>query len=136
MSRRRHLYFAAALLAVVACSRDDGGRAARLERRQFRVVMESKMRYLDRGIAHLAEASPGDSLRSGDVENLKRNQRVLRGRLASMDETSEAEWPALRDSLEYYYHGVRAQYEALSHDGARVEQTAADPSGGDGSAQR
>jgi hypothetical protein len=120
-----------------ACALDDVSKAVRENRRQFRVVMESKMRQLDRGIAHLNGASQSpDTVRVGDVANLKRNQQALRVMLASVDGASDAEWPALRDSLENCYHGVRSQYDALAHYGARVEQAVADSSGGDGSAQR
>jgi hypothetical protein len=137
MDRCRLALAVAALSVVGACARDDGGRATRQERRQFSVVMESKARQLDRGIAQLADAStPLDSVRAADVEQLKQSQRTLRERLSTVDSAPDSAWPALRDSLESYYRGVRLQYGALSHYDARVEQAVADSSGGDGSAQR
>lgn len=136
MDRCRLALAIAALSAVGACARDDGGRAVRQERRQFSVVMESKVRQLDRGIAQLADAStPLDSIRAADVEQLKHSQRTLRERLSAVNSAPDEAWPALRDSLESYYHGVRLRYGALSNYDARVEQAAADSSGGDGSAQ-
>lgn len=137
MDRCRLALAVAALSVAGACARDDGGRATRQERRQFSVVMEGKARQLDRGIAQLSDASaPIDSARAADVENLKQSQRTLRERLSAVDSAPDDAWPALRDSLESYYRGVRLQYGALSHYDARVEQAAADSSGGDGSAQR
>jgi hypothetical protein len=125
-----------ALSLVGACARDDGGRATRQERRQFSIVMASKVRQLDRGIAQLGDASaPLDSVRAANVETLKQSQQTLRERLASIDSAPDQAWPALRDSLESYYHGVRLQYGTLSHYDARVEQAVVDSSGGDGSAQ-
>ena len=137
MDRCRLALAIAALSVAGACTRDDGGRATRQERRQFSVVMESKARQLDRGIAQLADAStPLDSVRATDVENLKQSQRTLRARLSSVDSAPDSAWPALRDSLESYYRGVRLQYDTFSHYDARVEQAVVDSSGGDGSAQR
>lgn len=136
MGRCRLALAVAALSVAGACAPDDGGRAARQERRQFSVVMESKVRQLDRGIAQLSDASAEtDSARAADVEALKQSQRTLRERLASIDSAPDDAWPALRDSLESYYHGVRSKYGALSHYDARVEQADVDSSGGDESAQ-
>lgn len=105
-----------ATLALGACARDDAGRAARQERRQFQFVMESKLRQLDRGIAKLGDVTvQTDSIYVENVESLKDKQRVLREKLAAMDTVSEEEWPSLKDSVETTYHDVRAHYGALAH---------------------
>jgi hypothetical protein len=111
-------WIAACLVGVVmvggGCSADEESRVNREERRQFYVVMESKLRQIDRGINQLdSVTSEADSVYAGDVERLKDNGRTLRGRLAAMNSASNEEWPALRDSIETYYHGVRTQYATL-----------------------
>jgi hypothetical protein len=115
-----------------ACSRDEAARIKRQERRQFSIVMESKMRQLERGIAGLGDASTTmDSVFASEVENLKRNQQALRSRLAAMDAVPEREWPALRDSVETDYHVVREQYGALVHHESLAEPARVDSSTSD-----
>ncbi|HXV12956.1 MAG TPA: hypothetical protein VEC56_02000 [Candidatus Krumholzibacteria bacterium] len=115
-----------------ACSRDDAARLKRQERRQFSIVMESKMRQLDRGIASLGDTPTlTDSVFASEVEDLKRNQQALRSRLAAMSAVPEREWPALRDSVETDYHHVREQYGALVHHETLAEPAPADSSMGD-----
>jgi hypothetical protein len=105
-----------ATVALGACARDDAGRAARQERRQFQIVMESKLRQLDRGIAKLGGvALETDSSYSGDIENLKGKQLALREKMAIMGTVSDEAWPSLRDSVEINYHDIRAHYGALAH---------------------
>lgn len=119
-----------ATIALGACARDDAGRAARQERRQFQIVMESKLRQMDRGIAKLGHvAVETDSSYAGDVESLKDNQRILREKLAAMGTVSDEAWPSLRDSVETTYHEVRAQYGALSHREPEIPPAPADSAG-------
>lgn len=107
IERSRLAVFAGALL-LAACARNDAAQFHREERRQFQFVMESKLRQLDRRIARLAGAATApDSSYAGDVEKLKRSQLTLRDRLSAMDAATDAQWPALRDSVESTYHDVR-----------------------------
>jgi hypothetical protein len=104
------------LCVLAACAKDEAPAISRQERRQFHVVMESKLRQLDRGIAQLGEvAPPADSVYAMDVAALKHNQDSLRERLTTMAAASDDEWLAQRDSVESHYHGVRNQYGALAH---------------------
>lgn len=103
------------VLAMGACENDEAIRVTRYDRRQFYVVMESKLRQIDRGIEHVSGAAVGaDSAYVADVESLKRSQRDLRERLSAMGAASDQHWPALRDSLEFYYRDVRTQFGDLA----------------------
>lgn len=94
-----------------ACENDEAMRVTRNDRRQFYVVMESKLRQIDRGIARMdGAAASGDSAYAVDVENLKRDQRNLRERLSAMVAAPDQSWPELKDSVEFYYRGIRTQY--------------------------
>jgi hypothetical protein len=107
-------FLAVAVMVGAGCSSDEERRLNRQERRQFYVVMESKLRQIDRGMVQLGDvASHADSAYASDVERLKDNGRTLRGKLDTMNTASNEEWPALRDSLEHDYHGVRLQYADL-----------------------
>lgn len=76
---------AGTLCVLAACANDEATRISRQDRRQFHVVMESKLRQLDRGIALLGQATePGDSTYEGDVAALKQRQIALRERLATL----------------------------------------------------
>ncbi len=123
------LFTGGAMCIGGACSRDEAARIQRQERRQFSIVMESKMRQHDRGIATLGEGTTTiDSLFAIEVEDLKRNQQALRSRLSAIDAVPEQEWPALRDSVELDYHIVREQYGALVHYEPLVAPAPADSS--------
>jgi len=112
-----------------ACENDEAVRVTRHDRRQFYVVMESKLRQMDRGIAQVDGAAAGaDSAYAVDVENLKRSQRDLRDRLSAMDAASDQSWPALKDSLEFYYRIVRAQYGDIATHETRAETAHMDSS--------
>jgi hypothetical protein len=109
------------VLLLVGCVDDDAGRAMRYQRRQFHAVMEGKLRQIDHGIARLGSARfESDSTYAGEVENLKRRQRTLRERLAAMDAATDQQWPALQDSVQSDYRGVREQYAALVSREARA----------------
>lgn len=107
---------AGTLCVLAACANEEATRISRQERRQFHVVMESKLRQLDRGIAQLGEVvAPGDSTYEGDVAALKLRQTALRERLVTLSSATDEVWMAQRDSVELDYHGVREQYGALAH---------------------
>lgn len=107
---------AGTLCVLAACANEEATRISRQERRQFHVVMESKLRQLDRGIARLGEVvAPGDSTYEGDVAALKLRQTALRERLVTLSSATDEVWMAQRDSVELDYHGVREQYGALAH---------------------
>jgi hypothetical protein len=107
-------FLAGAVVVGGGCSSDEESGINRQERRQFNIVMESKLRQMDRGIAQLGGvSSQADSVYLGDVERLKDNGRTLRNKVDAMNAASNEAWPALRDSVEHYYHGVRSQYADL-----------------------
>lgn len=118
------------VLMLGACENDEATRVRQHDRRQFQVVMESKLRQIDRGIEQVSGAAAGaDSAYVADVESLKRSQRELRGRLSTMDAASDQNWPALKDSLESDYHNVRTQFGELETRGARAAAAHTDSSG-------
>ena len=102
------------VLMLGACEKDEANRATQHDRRQFQVVMEGKLRQIDRGIEQVSGAAAGaDSAYVADVESLRRSQRELRGRLSAMDAASDQNWPALKDSLEFHYHHIQAEFGEL-----------------------
>jgi hypothetical protein len=114
MKRWVSAFLAGAVAIGGGCSADDEGRVNRQERRQFYIVMESKLRQFDRGIIELrGVTNDADSVYAADVERLKDNGRALRSKLNAINSVSNEAWPALRDSVEVYYHGVRSQYAEL-----------------------
>lgn len=110
-----------------ACENDEARRVTRNDRRQFYVVMESKLRQIDREIARMDGAAGGvDSAYAADVEHLKRDQRNLRERLSAMVAAPDHNWPELKDSVEFYYRGVRAQYGNITTRETRAAAAEAD----------
>jgi hypothetical protein len=102
-------------LVVGACENDKATRVTRTDRRQFHIVMEGKLRQIDREIEKVSGAATGaDSAYVADVESLKRSQRDLRERLSAMGAASDQNWPVLKDSLEFYYRSVRTQFGDLA----------------------
>jgi hypothetical protein len=117
------------VLMLGACENDKAIRATQHDRRQFQVVMEGKLRQIDRGIDQVSGAAAGaDSAYVADVESLKRSQRVLRGRLSAIDAASDENWPALKDSLEFYYHHIQTEFGELVMREARAATAHVDSS--------
>ena len=115
MSARSVLLLVLGLSVVGACSRGDAGQVNRQARRQFHIVMESKLRDLDRGIAGLVSSpATADSAYVTGIEDLKRSQAELQAELKALDSASDQEWLAHRDSVQSHYHANRAQYGALA----------------------
>ncbi len=125
------VYGVAATLCVVgACTRDEASAVQRQERRQFHIVMESKLRQLDLGIARLVrETPPIDSVFAGEVQDLERSQQSLREKLVAMNTVSDQEWPALKDALEVDYRTVRDRYGDMTMREARAASAHVDSSG-------
>jgi hypothetical protein len=111
VDRCRFALVAGTLCVLAACANEEATRISREDRRQFHVVMESKLRQIDRGIALLGQsATPGDSTYEGNVAALKQRQNALRERLIILSAATDEEWMVQRDSVEFDYHGelVRA----------------------------
>jgi hypothetical protein len=115
MKRRALALLVGGVLVMGACDDDEAMRVTRHDRRQFHVVMEGKLRQIDRGIEQVSDAATGaDSAYVADVESLRRSQRDLRERLSAMGAASDQNWPALKDSLEFYYRDVRTHFDDLA----------------------
>lgn len=132
MKRRGCVLGLLVLSMIGACAADEQGRpvVSRQERKQFQIVMESKLKQLDRGIADLGRvATEGDSVYIDEIDRLKRSQTALREELTATSTTADEEWPALKDSLESAYHRVRERYgELLNRDLRSVEPAMDDSS--------
>ena len=132
MQCSRHVLLTCVLAAglLAACSARDENRASQEARRQFHLVMEGKLRQLDRGIGSLA-TSPADS---SSLEVLKQQQRTLQSQLDDMAAASDESWLSLKESLEVDYRDLRDQYAVFdrrnSTTSARAEADTLGTSGG------
>jgi hypothetical protein len=101
-------------------------RQFRQEKRQFAIVMNSKVKQMERRTAQLyAGMLAGDSL-TVEVDTLKRRQGELRAELTSIDEADPAVWKELRPAMESRYYDLeRHYYEIASVTAAREAAAAA-----------
>jgi hypothetical protein len=118
-------------LVVIFPWRGAGGgsqrqRQFRQEKRQFAIVMNSKVKQMERRTAQLyAGMLAGDSL-TVEVDTLKRRQGELRAELTSIDEADPAVWKELRPAMESRYYDLeRHYYEIASVTAAREAAAAA-----------
>jgi hypothetical protein len=122
--KRGALSLTIVVVLVCGCQKHESRPVAWHERRQFQAVIATKLKQLDRSIAQLPSiATEQDSAYAVGIEDLKRGERKLRVRFDAMTTASDEEWPALKDSMEFYYHRIREQYENIA-DIARPSGTA------------
>ncbi len=107
------------LLLVATLAGGCGGREqtqARQQKRQFQIVMETKLAQLERRTDALArEAADTVAVaRAGEISNLQRSQREFRARVASLSDASEPQWSEAKTSLESEYLDLEKRYVDLT----------------------
>jgi hypothetical protein len=122
MHRCNALLLLAMLCLVAAGCGDQRMRQFRQEKRQFSIVMKSKLNQFDRRAAELVIQVAADSLRTLEVEELRDSQGELRETVAAIDGANEAQWKELKPTLEAQYYDLERRYYEIA--GAVAEQAA------------
>lgn len=101
-------------------------RQFRQEKRQFSIVMRSKLRQFEQRAAQLATQVQGDSLHTAEVTALQGSHVEFRSGVAAIDTASESEWKELKPAMEAAYYDLeRRYYEIAGAVAAQAVQEAA-----------
>lgn len=134
MTRRYGL----SLLLVATLASGCTGRGqtqAREERRQFQIVMETKLAQLEQrtDALSLERADSAAVAGAGEIEDLRRSQREFREQVATLADAPESKWSEVKTAMESQYLDLEKRYAELA-DTVRQESVrlGADSSGVEG----
>ncbi|HEU4366562.1 MAG TPA: hypothetical protein VFT13_13985 [Candidatus Krumholzibacteria bacterium] len=119
------LLIAAASLLVAGCG-DQRQRQFRQEKRQFAIVMKSKLNQFDRRAAELAVQVQTDSLHTLEVDSLRLSHDEFRGRIAAIDGATASQWKEIKPAMEAEYYDLERRYYEIA--GAVAAQQAIEAS--------
>jgi hypothetical protein len=107
------------LLLVATLAGGCGGRAeteAREQKRQFQIVMETKLSQLEERTDALTR-DPADSVAvasAGEIAELQRSQREFRAKVASLADAPESQWGEAKTVMESEYLDLEKRYAELT----------------------
>ncbi|HEX5131942.1 MAG TPA: hypothetical protein VFX92_05590 [Candidatus Krumholzibacteria bacterium] len=118
------------LVLVVAGHGCDsaGEQRFRQEKRQFSIVMRSKLSQFDHKADALSAEVAGDSLQMADVEALRALKKGFDERIAIIDSASASEWKEIKPTLEAEYYDLERRFYEMASDAAnrKASEAAAD----------
>ena len=124
-------HYGLSLLLAAAVAGGCTGREqtqAREQKRQFQIVMETKLAQLEQKTDALAHDTT-DSVtvaRGPEIEELQRSQREFRGKVAALADAPESQWSEAKASMESEYLDLEKRYAELT-DTVRQQSVRASP---------
>jgi len=115
MTRRHGLSLLLAVALVSGCTEREQTQA-RQQKRQFQIVMETKLTQLEERTDALAR-DPADTVavaHAGEIADLQRSQREFRAKVASLADAPESQWSEAKTILESEYLGLEKRYAELT----------------------
>lgn len=100
-------------LFLAGCG-DQRQRQFRQEKRQFAIVMKSKLNQFDRRAADLATQVLEDSLHLAEVEALRGSHIELRGKIAGIDGATVGQWKEIKPAMEAEYYDLERRYYEIA----------------------
>jgi hypothetical protein len=116
MFYRRTTYLAIALMLFAFGCNDGNQRAFRQEKRQFTIVMKSKLRQFERRTTDLSTQVTTDSVRTLEVDSLRIRHADFQTRVSSISPTNETQWRELKPTLEAEYYDLERRYYEIAAD--------------------
>jgi hypothetical protein len=107
------------LLLVATLAAGCSGREqtqAREQKRQFQIVMETKLAQLEERTGTLASdpADSGTAAHAGEIADLQQSQHEFRAKMASLADASDSEWSEAKTVLESEYLDLEKRYAELT----------------------
>lgn len=108
--------------ALLAGCGDQRQRQFRQEKRQFAIVMKSKVNQFERRAADLATQVQDDSLLAIEVGALRGSHGEFREEIAAINQASEKQWKEMKPAMEAAYFDLERRYYEIA--GAAASQEA------------
>lgn len=107
---------------LVAGCGDQRQRQFRQEKRQFAIVMKSKMNQFERRAADLATQVQDDSLLTTEVGALRGSHGEFQEEIAAINGANETQWKEMKPAMEAAYFDLERRYYEIA--GAAATQEA------------
>ena len=114
MDCRKGLWLIVAASLLVAGCGDQHQRQFRQEKRQFAIVMKSKLNQFDRRAADLAAQVQADSLHTLEVDSLRAGHNEFLGRIAAIDGATASQWKEIKPAMEAEYYDLERRYYEIA----------------------
>lgn len=108
--------------ALLAGCGDQRQRQFRQEKRQFSIVMKSKMSQFERRAADLATQVQDDSLLTIEVGALRGSHGEFQEEIATINGANETQWKEMKPAMEAAYFDLERRYYEIA--GAAASQEA------------
>lgn len=99
---------------LVAGCGDQRQRQFRQEKRQFAIVMKSKMSQFERRAADLATQVQDDSLLAIDVGALRASHGEFQEEIAAINGATETQWKEMKPAMEAAYFDLERRYYEIA----------------------
>jgi hypothetical protein len=113
----------ASALLVLGCGGGNGDIQFRQEKRQFAIVMKSKLRQFSKRTDALMSRVEDDSLQVEKVKSLRSTRDVIDDKVAGIDAATRAEWKEMKPAMEAAYRDLEHRYAELEEDAVRMAST-------------
>lgn len=100
-------------LLIAGCG-DQSQRQFRQEKRQFAIVMKSKLNQFDRRAADLALQVQTDSVHTVTVDSLRGSHGAFRVRIAALDGATMTQWKEIKPAMEAEYYDLERRYYEIA----------------------